>query len=142
MPRQRPRAWCRWTLLKKYVSESNSWINFPASGETLYFPADTETIRFEALWEGIDNDGEILAFQYVLDPTVNAYRVCQVTEEQMCTSIEYELRAGYGWVDTVDFADARLDSGRHEFRVRCQDASGCWETSWNRHYFYVYPEER
>jgi hypothetical protein len=122
----------------RYNEPPDSWITYPSDGETLYFAADIDTVRFTATWDGIDNDGEIAAFQYCLDPTQNPYRVCQVSETQACTSIDYALQPGWG--DSVDFTKAWIDTGRHEFRVRCQDGSGCWEESWNRHYFWVYTD--
>jgi hypothetical protein len=66
------------------------------------------------LWEGVDEDGEIGAFQYVLDPGQNAYRVCQVLPGQECTSRSYAV-----------------EPGPHQFRVRAQDNADCWEQSWN-----------
>jgi hypothetical protein len=96
---------------EKYVFSYNK----PPDSE-IVFPAEGQMVcpEFEALWQGDDQDGEVSAYQYVLDPSQNAYRVCQVLPGQECTSREYALAAG-----------------PHEFRVRAQDNAGCWELSWN-----------
>ncbi len=98
------------------------WYNYPPESEITY-PAASETLcpDFEVLWDGLDVDGEVAAFQYVLDPSQNAYRVCQVTLEDECTSRLYE----------------DVEPGQHRFRVRAQDNAGCWEQSWNEIIFYV-----
>ena len=95
--------------------------NKPPDSEVV-FPAEGQTVcpEFEVLWEGVDEDGEIGAFQYVLDPGQNAYRVCQVQPDQACTSREYQALPG-----------------EHQFRVRAQDNAGCWELSWNIVNFFV-----
>jgi len=99
------------------------WYNEPPTSEVI-FPAPGETLcpDFEIIWDGGDIDGEVAAFQFVLDPWANAYRVCQVDPEDPCTSWTYENVQA----DTV-----------HEFRVRAQDSSGCWEETWNIVQFYV-----
>ncbi|MBN2565709.1 MAG: hypothetical protein JXB46_08360 [Candidatus Eisenbacteria bacterium] len=96
-----------------YNKPPDSHVIFPAEG-------DTVCPEFEVLWEGADEDGAVAAYQYVLDPQQNAYRVCQVLPGQECTSREYEVEAG-----------------PHQFRVRAQDNAGCWEQSWNIVSFYV-----
>jgi hypothetical protein len=97
------------------------YYNKPPTSQVV-FPAPGQTVcpEFEVLWEGVDEDGEVGAFQYVLDPQSNAYRVCQVLPDQECTSREYAVEAG-----------------PHQFRVRAQDNAGCWEHSWNIIDFYV-----
>ena len=82
----------------------------------------------EILWDGGDVDGEIAAFQFVLDPWANAYRVCQVGPGESCTSWLYE--------DVAPTGPEPLDE-YHEFRVRAQDNAGCWERDWNIIRFYV-----
>ena len=76
----------------------------------------------------VDVDGEITAYQYVLDPWESAYRVCQVDEGSECTSEVY-----------ADISPTGPDSipSYHEFRLRAQDNAGCWEESWNIVRFYV-----
>jgi len=109
------------------------WYNYPPESEILY-PADGETVcqDFEVLWDGSDVDGDVAAFQYVLDPGQNAYRVCQIDPEDTCTSQEY--------FDVEATGPDSLHPDRpeyHEFRLRAQDESGCWEESWNTVRFYV-----
>ena len=97
----------------------------------IVFPADGDTLcpDFEILWEGEDVDGEIAAYQFVLNPWASAYRVCQVDlPEQACTSWTYEDIEPTGPPPLPEY---------HEFRVRAQDNSGCWEESWNTIRFYV-----
>jgi hypothetical protein len=107
------------------------WYNRPPESDVLFpAPGDTVGPEFEVLWQGEDGDGEVAAYQYVLDPSQNAYRVCQVTPEQECTSREYTV------VNTLDVAQ------EHDFRLRAQDNSGCWELSWNRVNFFVAPTPR
>jgi hypothetical protein len=99
------------------------WYNYPPDA-TITYPAPGETLcpDFVVEWEGVDDDGDIAAYQFVLDPTQNAYRVCQVSlPDQPCTSWTYE----------------NVDVGIHEFRVRAQDNAGCWEQSWNTLTFFV-----
>ncbi len=98
-----------------YNLPPESWITFPADG-------DTVCPDFEVVWDGSDADGDVAAYQFVLDPSMNAYRVCQVDlPGQPCTSWTYE----------------NVETGIHEFRVRAQDNAGCWEESWNIIHFYV-----
>ena len=99
------------------------WYNEPPTSEVT-FPAHGETLcpDFEILWEGYDSDGDVAAYQFVLDPRVNAYRVCQVGPGESCTSWFYE--------------DVQPDT-THEFRVRAQDNAGCWEETWNTVTFFV-----
>ena len=104
------------------------WYNEPPTSSMVY-PTDGQTIvgtDIEILWEGSDVDGEIEAFQFVLDPWANAYRVCQVGPGEPCTSWSYE--------------DLEPDV-RHEFRVRAQDNAGCWEQNWNIIEFWVVESE-
>jgi len=105
------------------------WYNLPPESEVT-FPAVGETLcpDFEILWDGSDDDGEVAAFQFVLDPSMNAYRVCQVSPEQSCTSWTYENISPTGPPPLPEY---------HEFRVRAQDNAGCWEQSWNIIRFYV-----
>ena len=97
-----------------YNHPPESWVTYPAPGETL-------CPDFEVTWDGLDSDGEINAFQFVLDPSQNAYRVCQVGPGEPCTSWSYE----------------NVEPGEHEFRVRGQDNADCWEETWNIVRFYV-----
>ena len=105
------------------------WYNKPPESEIL-FPAAGETLcpDFEVLWSGLDPDGDVAAYQFVLDPSMNAYRVCQVTPEESCTSWIYEDIGPTGPHPLPEY---------HEFRVRAKDNSGCWEQSWNITRFYV-----
>ena len=105
------------------------WYNLPPES-AVTFPAAGETLcqDFEILWDGSDADGEVAAYQFVLDPSMNAYRVCQVTPEQACTSWTYEDIEPTGPPPLPEY---------HEFRVRAQDNAGCWEQSWNIMRFYV-----
>ena len=92
------------------------WYNFPPTTEILE-PGNGETVcqNFRVRWEGIDQDGEIDQYQYVLDPKETAWRT--TTED----SLFYE----------------GIAVGAHEFRVRAMDGSGCWETSYKTIQFYV-----
>ena len=92
------------------------WYNFPPT-TVITEPADGETVcqDFQISWEGIDVDGEVAQYQYVLDPKETAWRI--TTE----TSLPFE----------------DIPVGEHEFRVRSLDGSGCWETSYKTIYFYV-----
>jgi hypothetical protein len=105
------------------------WYNYPPSS-TILFPSEGETVGpdFEILWEGSDQDGEVAAYQYVLNPWENAYVVCQVDEGSECNSQEY-----------FNIEPSASDSIHpyHEFRLRAQDESGCWEETWNIVRFYV-----
>jgi hypothetical protein len=99
-----------------YNEPPTSSVIFPSMGETVAGPT------VEVLWDGIDSDGEIQAFQFVLDPGVNAYIYCQVGGPHgACTSWTFE-----------DVAP-----GEHEFWVRAEDNAGCWELDYNRITFYV-----
>ncbi|MCK4408666.1 MAG: hypothetical protein KAW67_01185, partial [Candidatus Eisenbacteria sp.] len=87
------------------------WYNKPPESEvTVPAPGETLCPNFEALWEGFDEDGEIAAFQFVLDPAENAYRVCQVGPGQACTSWPYE--------------NIEPRSDPHVFRLKSQDNAG------------------
>jgi hypothetical protein len=106
------------------------WYNKPPEA-TITYPAPGETLcpDFVIEWEGFDDDGDVAAYQFVLDPTQNAYRVCQVSlPEQPCTSWTYEDIQPTGPPPLPEY---------HEFRVRAQDNAGCWEQSWNIVRFYV-----
>lgn len=106
------------------------WYNHPPVSEVLY-PTAFETVvgtDIEILWDGVDVDGEITAFQFVLDPWANAYRVCQVGAGSECTSWLFEDVEPTGEDPLPEF---------HEFRVRAQDDAGCWEETWNIVRFYV-----
>ncbi len=106
------------------------WYNYPPEA-TITYPAPGETLcpDFVVEWEGVDDDGDIAAYQFVLDPTQNAYRVCQVSlPDQPCTSWTYEDIQPTGPPPLPEY---------HEFRVRAQDNAGCWEQSWNKVRFYV-----
>lgn len=95
------------------------WYNFPPT-TTVIEPQPGETVcrDFQISWVGDDVDGEVVQYQYVLDPQVSAWRI--TTEN----SIEYTA------------ADS-ISVGPHEFRVRSLDASGCWENSYRVIEFYV-----
>jgi hypothetical protein len=90
--------------------------NYPPEVEITY-PAEGDTVGSDVViqWEGHDPDGVVAAYQYVLDPWLNAY---QVTQNQ---------QASY----------TGLDPGSHEFRIRAQDESGCRSESWSFLHFYV-----
>jgi hypothetical protein len=92
-----------------YNEPPTSWVTYPVDGNTVVGP------DIEIEWDGVDADGEIVAFQFVLDPSANAYRVCQIGSEEACTSWLYE----------------NVGAGPHEFRLRAQDNAGCWEEEWN-----------
>jgi hypothetical protein len=106
------------------------WYNEPPTSEVTY-PSDGITVvgtDIEITWDGDDVDGEVAAFQFVLDPWANAYRVCQVGIGESCTSWLYEDVQPTGPPPLPEY---------HEFRVRAQDNAGCWEKSWNISRFYV-----
>jgi len=92
------------------------WYNFPPTA-AIIFPSEGETVGsdFTILWEGDDPDGDVVTFQYVLDPWDNAYSSTEQSE----------------------MSYAGISSGLHEFRLRAQDGSGCWSTMWSIVSFYV-----
>ncbi len=85
------------------------WYNNPPTTEILA-PSQGATIPadFVVSWLGSDVDGNVEAYQYVLDPQVSSWRV---TDQ---TSVSYE----------------GTDPGIHEFRVRARDNADCWETGY------------
>lgn len=95
------------------------WYNFPPTTVVIE-PAPAETVcrDFQIRWEGSDVDGQVVQYQYVLDPQETAWRI--TTE----TSLTYTA------------ADS-MAVGPHEFRVRALDESGCWESAYQRIEFYV-----
>jgi hypothetical protein len=92
------------------------WYNFPPTVAITY-PSDGDTLGsdFTVRWEGTDPDGDVLLFQYVLDPWFNVYETTESSEML--------------YVD--------IESGAHEFRLRARDGSGCWGTSWQIIRFHV-----
>jgi hypothetical protein len=109
----------RETYVFSYNKPPHTTVLYPEEGGTVVGTA------FEALWEGHDDDGEVQAYQFVLDPGVNAYVYCQVGGPYgACT----------GW----EFED--VSPGAHQFWVRSQDNAGCWELSWNKLHFNVVDE--
>jgi len=92
------------------------WYNFPPVVSITY-PSEGDTLGsdFTVQWEGNDPDGEVVTFQYVLDPWSNPYSTTDMSE------VSY---AGIG-------------PGPHEFRIRAQDGSGCWSSVWSVVDFYV-----
>jgi len=92
------------------------WYNFAPTTEILS-PEEGETVcpDFTESWEGTDVDGEVVAYQYVLDPQVNSW---QQTEE---TSVSYE----------------DVGEGPHEFRIRSRDDSDCWSNEYEIVHFFV-----
>ncbi|MEE8572483.1 MAG: hypothetical protein V3T20_04445 [Gemmatimonadota bacterium] len=92
------------------------WYNFPPT-VTITFPSEGDTLGsdFTILWEGHDPDGDVVAFQYVLDPWDNAYSL----------------------TDESEMTYSGIGGGSHSFRIRAQDESGCWSTTWSIVGFYV-----
>jgi hypothetical protein len=92
------------------------WYNFPPTTEVIY-PADGDTVcpNFTAVWSGADSDGEVIAYQYVLDPTVNSFREQEETEK------EYE----------------DVPPGPHQFWVAARDNSECWQKGYTKITFWV-----
>lgn len=92
------------------------WYNFPPATTLLYpQPGDTVCSDFTAVWQGEDVDGEVVAYQYVLDPRVNSYREQEETEKS------YE----------------GVEPGEHEFRVAARDNSDCWQKGYTIVEFWV-----
>jgi hypothetical protein len=92
------------------------WYNNPPS-TVITYPAEGDTVcpDFTATWVGSDADGEVRAYQYVLDPNVSSWRQ---TEE---SSIAFE----------------GISPGAHEFRIRARDNSDCWENGYQIVHFRV-----
>jgi hypothetical protein len=92
------------------------WYNFPPTSEILY-PQEGDTVcpDFTVVWSGVDPDGEVVAYQYVLDPRINSYR------EQEGTEKPYE----------------DIPPGEHEFRVAARDNSNCWQKGYKEVHFVV-----
>jgi hypothetical protein len=92
------------------------WYNFPPTTVILY-PEEGDTVcpDFTAVWSGTDSDGQVEAYQYVLDPTVNSFREQEETEKP------YE-----------DVAP-----GLHTFWVAARDNSDCWQKGYVKVNFYV-----
>ena len=109
----------RWETPSPVAEDRESflfWYNF-APTVTILYPTEGDTIGsdFTVLWQGEDVDGDVVSYQYVLDPWLNAYRVTE------------QCQASYTGVDP----------GPHEFRVRGVDASGCWSYEFDTVTFYV-----
>jgi hypothetical protein len=92
------------------------WYNFPPTSE-ITFPAAGNMVPqdFTVTWEGTDIDGEIVHYQYVLDPLINSW---QITEDNF---MEYE----------------DIEVGEHKFNVRALDNAGCWEEGYQEVIFHV-----
>jgi len=92
------------------------WYNYPPVAHITY-PAEGDTVGsdFTVQWEGYDPDSDVVTFQYVLDPWLNAY------------SMTDEHEAVY----------SGIGGGGHEFRLRGQDGSGCYSERWSIVRFYV-----
>jgi hypothetical protein len=84
--------------------------NFPPSSEILT-PGAGEEVNpsFTVSWEGSDPDGEVVEYQYALDPATSDWSYSELT------SVTYE----------------GIRSGEHEFRLRARDNAGCWELAYN-----------
>ena len=83
--------------------------NYPPSSEIVSpQPGEVVSSSFTIVWRGMDVDGEVSEYQYVLDPALNPY---QVTND---TTVSY----------------SGVTPGEHEFRLRAKDSSGCWETEY------------
>jgi hypothetical protein len=85
------------------------WYNFPPT-TAITEPAAGETVcqDFQVSWMGSDVDGEIVQYQYVLDPRENAWKTTTAN------STSYTDQA----------------AGPHEFRVRSLDDAGCWSVEY------------
>jgi hypothetical protein len=92
------------------------WYNSPPS-TVITYPAQGDTLcpDFTVTWVGSDPDGEVRAYQYVLDPNVSSWRQ---TEE---SSLAFES----------------ISPGAHEFRIRARDNSDCWESGYQIVHFWV-----
>ena len=92
------------------------WYNFPPT-VIITHPSDGDTLGsdFTVRWEGTDPDGDVVLFQNVLDPWLNAYEATEASERSF----------------------VNVEPGLHEFRIRAQDGSGCWGTTWEIVTFYV-----
>ena len=92
------------------------WYNFPPT-TVITFPAEGETVcpNFTVAFEGSDVDGDVVAYQYILDPLVSSW-----TQTDQ---------------DSVAFQD--IDEGFHEFRIRSRDNAQCWESGYQIRTFYV-----
>ncbi len=96
------------------------WYNYPPE-TVITFPATGDTVPpdFTVTWEGSDFDGEVVHYQYVLDPTINSWRI---TED-----------------DFMEYED--IEPGLHQFNVRAWDNAECWETGYREVMFYVSDSE-
>jgi len=92
------------------------WYNFPPVTE-ITFPAAGDTVPpdFTVTWEGTDIDGEVVSYQYILDPTTGSYRI---TEDNF-----------------KDYED--VTPGEHLFKVRAWDNAECWEEGYREVTFWV-----
>ena len=70
---------------------------------------------FTVTWEGTDLDGEVMVYQYVLDPEVNGLQITEETEQ----------------------AYSGIDEGLHRFWVRARDDADCWEVEYRERWFWV-----
>ncbi len=83
--------------------------NHPPSSEVLSPQAgEVVATTFTVTWRGIDVDGEVSVYQYVLDPQSNTY------DTTADTSVSY----------------SGVATGEHEFRLRAKDNAGCWEETY------------
>ncbi len=92
------------------------WYNYPPTTE-ITFPAEGDTVGpdFTVTWIGTDSDGEVVVYQYVLDPNVNGLRITEETENSY----------------------SGISDGQHVFWVRARDDADCWEVDYRKRIFYV-----
>lgn len=103
----------------RWETEGDSYLfryNFPPE-TTILQPAEGATAGadFSVVWEGHDPDGEVLEYQYALDPATSAFATGD------SSAVHYQS----------------VDPGEHEFWVRARDNRDCWEVDYQIVTFYV-----
>ena len=96
------------------------WYNYPPVTEILS-PQQDEVVgpSFTINWCGVDIDGDIAEYQYILEPEMNAWHTTADTCLHMSSA----------------------PPGEHEFRVRARDEAGCWEPDYEIISFHVSSEQ-
>lgn len=90
--------------------------NHPPSSEILSpQPGETVGSSFTVTWAGADVDGDVVEYEYALDPGQAAWEITEATSRS--------------------YTD--VPSGGHEFWLRAKDGSDCWQEGFGTVSFHV-----